>query len=66
MGVANKKNSISSTGRRGDGQTIFCKIFSDSVSRHLCDIRRKELNAQGTFSCEGCASIQENTSRKSN
>ena len=37
--------------------TVFCKLFSDTVTRHLCDLRRRELNAHGIFSCEGCDAL---------
>ena len=37
--------------------TVACKLFSDTVTRHLCDLRRRELNAHGIFSCEGCDAI---------
>jgi len=34
--------------------TVFCKLFSDRVSLHLCMLRKKELDLKGGFSCEGC------------
>ncbi len=37
--------------------TVRCKLFSDSISRHLCELRRRELNASGIFSCEGCIAL---------
>ncbi len=33
---------------------VRCKLFSDMVSEHLCLLRKKELNAKGAFSCDGC------------
>lgn len=44
----------------GTSMTVFCKLFSDTISIHLCDLRRRELNAHGIFSCEGCASATKN------
>jgi hypothetical protein len=44
----------------GTSMTVFCKLFSDTISRHLCDLRRRELNTQGIFSCEGCSSMSNN------
>lgn len=41
----------------GAAMTIFCKLFSDTIIRHLCDLRRRELNARGIFSCEGCGAL---------
>ncbi len=35
-------------------ETVYCKLFSDMVSEHLCVLRKKELIAKGGFSCEGC------------
>lgn len=35
--------------------TVYCKLFADRVTRHLCALRRQELNAKGGFSCEGCS-----------
>lgn len=34
--------------------TVFCKLFSDQVSEHLCMLRKNELDLKGGFSCEGC------------
>jgi hypothetical protein len=34
--------------------TVLCKLFSDRVSEHLCQLRKKELDRKGAFSCEGC------------
>ncbi len=34
--------------------TVRCKLFSDIVSENLCLLRKKELNAKGAFSCDGC------------
>jgi len=34
--------------------TAFCKLFSDMVTEHLCELRMRELNSSGGFSCEGC------------
>jgi len=33
---------------------VYCKLFSDEVTTHLCSLRRKELNVREGFSCEGC------------
>ncbi len=41
---------------------IYCKLFSDMVTDHLCMLRRKELDARDGFSCDGC--IVESTSRR--
>ena len=40
--------------------TVFCKLFSDTVTRHLCDLRRQELNTRGIFSCDGCGALKNN------
>ncbi len=37
------------------GKTVYCKLFNDMVTPHLCVLRRKELNAKGGFSCKGCS-----------
>jgi len=37
-----------------DQTTVFCKLFSDRISEHLCGLRRKELDHKGGFLCEGC------------
>src|SRR5512139_3995430 len=55
------KNTRSAATDSKSDDTVYCKIFSDQVSPHLCDIRRKELISQGTFSCENCS----NTTGKS-
>lgn len=39
--------------------TVYCKLFADRVTLHLCILRRKELNAKGGFSCEGCSMERE-------
>lgn len=31
-----------------------CKLFGDNVPKHLCELRRTELNNKGAFSCTGC------------
>ena len=52
------KGAVAEGGKRGKGldvPTIFCKLFTDRVTEHLCFIRRRELNARGGFSCEGCS-----------
>ena len=56
MEQSNKNITTSDPGAQGSAHAVFCKIFSDWVSPHLCDIRRKELIAQDTFSCDGCPS----------
>ncbi|OGW49816.1 MAG: hypothetical protein A2078_03490 [Nitrospirae bacterium GWC2_57_9] len=33
---------------------LYCKLFSDFVTEHLCRLRKKELNLNGLFSCQGC------------
>lgn len=38
--------------------TVLCRLFSDTITRHLCDLRRRELNAHGIFSCEGCIALK--------
>ncbi len=35
--------------------TVSCKLFGDMVTERLCALRRRELNARGGFTCEGCA-----------
>ena len=35
--------------------TVSCRLFGDMVTEHLCVLRRRELNARGGFTCEGCA-----------
>ncbi len=35
--------------------TVYCKLFSDTVSEQLCELRKKELIVKGGFSCEGCS-----------
>ena len=57
--IDNKITNSEPAGPESD-RPVFCKIFSDWVSRHLCDIRRKELIAQGSFSCEGCPNFSGN------
>jgi len=55
-----EQNSIDMTGDRHVNEaamTIYCKLFSDTVTSHLCDLRRRELNARGIFSCEGCVAL---------
>jgi hypothetical protein len=39
---------------RDAGFMVYCKMFSDQVTNHLCEIRRQELNSRGIFSCNGC------------
>lgn len=36
------------------GKAFYCSLFSDTVTEHLCELRRNELIAKGAFSCEGC------------
>jgi len=62
MKLDSNKNIFSDSGDREAGRTIFCRLFSDQVSSHLCDIRRKELISQGTFTCEGCSFAPGDTS----
>ena len=39
----------------GENNTFTqCKLFGDNVPKHLCDLRRSELNNKGDFSCGGC------------
>jgi len=46
--------------------TVSCKLFSDTATRHLCDLRRQELNARGIFSCEGCVALNDNNDVSNN
>lgn len=41
-------------GTRGE-TVIRCKLFSDEVTVGLCEIRKRELDKRGAFSCLGCA-----------
>lgn len=53
-----RKNTLADVDGRSKGQevpAIFCKLFTDMVTEHLCFIRRRELNSRGGFSCEGCS-----------
>ena len=34
---------------------VFCKLFSDSVTTKTCELRKRELNGSGGFSCTGCS-----------
>ena len=34
---------------------FFCKLFDDMIVRHVCILRRVELNSRDTFSCTGCS-----------
>ena len=39
----------------GENNTFTaCKLFGDNVPKHLCELRRAELNNKGDFSCKGC------------
>lgn len=56
-----RKNALADVSGRCKGQevpAIFCKLFTDMVTEHLCFIRRQELNSRGGFSCEGCSMEQ--------
>lgn len=44
--------------------TVFCKLFSDKISRHLCDLRRRELSDREIFSCKGCIALNSMTGSK--
>ncbi len=53
-----RKSTMAHVDGRCKGQdvpAIFCKLFTDMVTDHLCVIRRQELNSRGGFSCEGCS-----------
>ena len=34
---------------------VYCKLFSDTVTVTICDLRKNELNGRGGFSCFGCS-----------
>lgn len=36
-------------------ERYFCMIFEDMIVAEICRLRRKELNSQDRFSCEGCS-----------
>lgn len=55
MAHSNDLGSCRSNSRNDGVVTIYCKLFSDRVTWHLCELRRKELNSKGGFSCSGCA-----------
>ena len=48
--LKNKKKKTES----GIVPDIHCKLFSDVVTKHVCALRRQELNKRGSFSCDGC------------
>jgi len=50
----NRAQAVPGTGPGTDGPFIYCKLFADMVTRHLCMIRRQELDSQDGFSCDGC------------
>ena len=35
-------------------EAVYCKLFSDTVTRKICVLRKQELNGRGGFSCYGC------------
>lgn len=35
-------------------EAVYCKLFSDTVTVKICDLRKQELNGRGGFSCQGC------------
>ncbi len=49
------ENTGSTPSVEGASAGIYCKLFSDMVSEHLCVLRKNELSSKGAFSCEGCA-----------
>ncbi|OGW55121.1 MAG: hypothetical protein A2Z46_03740 [Nitrospirae bacterium RBG_19FT_COMBO_55_12] len=55
MAEFNNDHAISGASERPEtGLTVHCKLFSDEVTKQICSLRKKELNAQEGFSCEGC------------
>lgn len=43
-----------SVGAGKNNTFTLCKLFGDKVPKHLCELRRKELNNKADFSCTGC------------
>ena len=35
-------------------EAVYCKLFSDTVTVKICDLRKQELNGRGGFSCHNC------------
>ena len=36
-------------------QAVYCKLFADSISSQVCQLRKQELNGRGGFTCRGCS-----------
>jgi len=41
--------------RQEDTDKLYCKLFADDVSKNICDLRKRELNGRGEFTCVGCS-----------
>ncbi len=44
-------------------EAVYCKLFSDTVTVKICDLRKQELNGRGGFSCHGCRANNNSTDR---
>ena len=54
--MAYKTNTTTRTekDRNPHTNTVYCKLFSDTVTNAICGLRKKELHNRGGFSCFGC------------
>ena len=49
------KNSDPGRKQPGDTFNVHCQLFADDVLKNVCDLRKRELNGRGEFTCSGCS-----------
>ena len=49
-----KEDEMATSPESRKSEPVFCKLFSDTVTEKICDLRKQELNGRGGFSCHGC------------
>ena len=55
-----RENNLATFSDLRKPQAVFCKLFSDTVTIKICDLRKQELNGRGGFSCHGCRADNNN------
>lgn len=54
LSFTRKEDEMTTCSELRKTEAVFCKLFSDTVTVKICDLRKQELNGRGGFSCHGC------------
>ena len=55
---ARKDDEMATYAELRKAEAVYCKLFSDTVTVIICNLRKQELHGRGGFSCHGCRTTE--------